>query len=112
MIKSYLYEFHDIIKAAPALEDFLKWSNHNGVHVIATFPNLAQNERYTTERALTVDSKIRSFYNGLGVTVIGTPSDAMFSQDMYFDTNYHMIEPGIKKRTHLLIKEIESEFDN
>jgi len=48
----------------------------------------------------------------LGVTVIGKPSDAMFSQDMYFDTNYHLIEPGINKRTHLLIKEIESEFDN
>jgi hypothetical protein len=109
--KAYLYEFQNIPKAAPALGNFLKWSNHNGVHVIATFPNLAQNERYTTERAFAIDSKIRSFYNELGVAVIGTPSDAMFPQDMYFDTNYHLMVHGINKRTNLLIKKIGLEFD-
>ena len=109
--KSYLYEFNDIPKAAPALENFLEWANQNGVHVVATFPNLAQNERYTTERALAVDSKIRSFYRGFGVKVIGTPIDAMFPINMYFDTNYHLMEPGINQRTNVLIKKIGLEFD-
>jgi hypothetical protein len=111
----FLYQFNATPKAAPALVNFLEWTNQKGVKVLATFPNLAKNTQYPIHRVQAVDSMIRTFYADLGVKVIGSSSEAMFPQDMYFDTNYHLMENGIYNRTILLIEKINTigvEFGN
>lgn len=86
-------------KASREVGEFLQWADKRGIIVLATFPNLAFNQFYTSENAKAAGDAVKNIFQPYGVKILGTPEEAMFPQEFYLDTNYHLTEEGVKRRT-------------
>jgi hypothetical protein len=91
-------------KGFPAIRDFCQWAKNHQVRIIATFPNIAINETYDPEKLSGTERKLRSFYELLGVPVIGSMRQAMFLQSDCYDTLYHLVDDAVLDRTTALVK--------
>jgi hypothetical protein len=90
---------------------FVRWCDDRGIRVLATFPNAAQSPEYETSRVRIVAADIEAHFAELGVPVLGTPEDAMFPREDYFDTLYHMTREGAEKRTAALLELLAPHLD-
>ncbi len=79
-----------------AIANFIREAQRRHIAVFATWPNTLLFPEYRGNPEL---AKIRAFYDGLGVPVIGTPEDAMFPAKLMGDTIYHLNRTGIAIRT-------------
>jgi hypothetical protein len=98
-------------KGTEIVLEFSRWCSANGVKVIATFPNLAQNASYSNDRIQSVEGIIRSMYAKCEIPMVGTPQQAMFDAECYFDTNYHLLDTFAIQRTELLIPELKFQLE-
>jgi hypothetical protein len=89
-----------------AISAFVHGAQARGVRVFATWPNTLFFREYAANRAF---AKIRAFYGGLGVDVIGTPEDAMFPESLMGDTIYHLNRAGIGLRTARLARSLSED---
>jgi hypothetical protein len=83
--------------------DFLRWAKASHVTVIATYPNLLYHPEYDQPPALAGLKSTTDFYTSHGVPVLGTPREAMFPEDQYLDTDYHLLHSAAIVRTERLI---------
>jgi hypothetical protein len=88
-----------------ALASFVEWARSRGVNVVATWPNTIYFPAYELAPGF---AEITSFYERLGVPVIGRPQDAMYPMNLFHDTSYHLNATGISRRTSDMISVIDA----
>lgn len=81
------------------LDDFLERMRRRGVTVVATFPNIMSVPVYEQPAALAVFQQITDYYRERGVVVLGTPQEAMFPEEWFYDTYYHLTDSAAQERT-------------
>jgi hypothetical protein len=86
-----------------SIEAFCKWAQSNNIRVLATFPNLCDKPQYHTAVARQTADRIREFYEGIGVPVLGDYSDSTLPPESFFDTMYHLTREASRVRTEKLL---------
>ena len=86
------------------LRDFQQWCQQNGIVVVVTFPTVP--EQYMQQNRSSVVA-IRDAVQSLNIPILATPEEMTFPLDDFFDTPYHLTEPGIRQRTTILISRLK-----
>ena len=89
---------------------FYRWATNNGIRVLATLPPLAENPAYAKGPALAAESRVRSFYQELGVPLLGAQADWLYPVTDFYDTNYHLTEEGGRRHSKRLAAQLQSWF--
>lgn len=96
-----------IPKGAKPLWEFITWASEQQVRVLATYPNLAKNKKYTSEDKAKISDKIKKIYLKYNIEPISSPEDSMFDQSLFYNTNYHLLLEGVEIRTIKLIQKLK-----
>lgn len=86
-----------------ALAAFASWARAQGVRVLATWPNALRFDAYRETGPQGFFRRVEAFYGALGVPVLGTPEAAMFEAGDFYDTNYHLHDEAVARRTEALV---------
>jgi len=99
----FMTGFQGIPKGAKPLWEFITWAENNKVKVLATYPNLARNEKYSLVENQRISNQITRIYQTHKIKPLGSAVEAMFQQSLYYNTNYHLLLEGVEIRTNKLI---------
>ena len=102
----FLNGFQEVPKGAKPVWKFLSWASENQVRVLATYPNLARNEKYSLSENQRVSNQITQMYKKYKIKPIASLEDSMFDQTLYYDTNYHLLLEGVEIRSQNLIQNL------
>lgn len=91
---------------------FCKWAETNHIRVLATFPNLSDREDYHGPVGQKSAQTIRDFFTSLNVPVVGDYTNALFPEDQFFDTMYHLTDEAALARTQILIPYLKAALSN
>ncbi|HEX4112568.1 MAG TPA: hypothetical protein VH020_08535 [Stellaceae bacterium] len=91
---------------AEAIRRFVAWAHRHQVTVFATWPTTLYYPQYENYPAF---ARIRAFYRGLGVTIVGTPEDSMYPIALMGDTIYHLNRAGMEVNTTRLIRSLRAD---
>ncbi len=91
---------------------FCKWAETNNIRVLATFPNLSDREDYHGPVAQKSVQAIRDLFTSLNVPVVGDYTNALFPEDQFFDTMYHLTDEATLARTKILIPYLKTALSN
>lgn len=80
-----------------ALNDFADVARRRGVRVLYGYPGYAQSE-YEKNRDV-ITALERELRESLHIELLGTPRDAAYPDDEFFDTVYHLNERGRQQHT-------------
>ncbi len=84
-----------------ALDDFLEFCRQRGIRVAYFFPAIS---RARPASAASVSELARGLEDALpGLTFLNQPAEMIYSEELFFDTTYHLHGDGITKRTELLV---------
>jgi hypothetical protein len=86
-----------------ALAAFASWALAHEVRVLVTWPNTLRFDAYGEAAAQDFFRRVTSFYGDLAVPVLGTPEAAMFAAEDFYDTNYHLHDEAVARRTGALV---------
>lgn len=89
--------------AMAAIGALLGWAKSNAIRVVATWPNVFADPRYTQEAFTRYFAAHQTAMSDLGVDMIGTPGDALVPLEGMFDTMYHPNDEGRADRTKRLV---------
>ncbi len=87
--------------------EFSRWAEENDVAIFATFPSTVYFEEYNGLEYKKNFRLIEVFYEKLGIKTLAEPSDFLYSQDLFYDTRYHLNDRGRYQRTRKILHEIE-----
>ena len=85
------------------IREFSNWCHSKGIRLIATWPNTIWFESCQQPGFKEFTQTIEKFYNSINVPVLGKYSDFMYDKSMFYDTNYHLNDRGMRHRTKQLI---------
>ncbi len=91
---------------------FCNWAETNHIRVLATFPNLADRDDYHGPVARKSEEIIKNFYASLNVPVVADYTNALFPEDQFFDTMYHLTDEAALARTKILIPYLKRSLTN
>ncbi|MEW6492202.1 MAG: hypothetical protein AB1589_06765 [Cyanobacteriota bacterium] len=83
--------------------NFIKWCRKNQIKIVATWPNTIWFDDYREKSKQEFLQKLGEFYREQGISILGKPTDFMYDKSMFFDTNYHLNDKGVRYRTKTLI---------
>ena len=85
------------------ISKFAAWCRDNGVLLVATFPSTVHYPQYDTpEIRLKFDALVNN-YQSLDIPILGMPEDFIWDAREFHDTNYHLNEEAMRRRTSILI---------
>jgi hypothetical protein len=90
----------------PHVEEFCRWAHAHNIRVIATYPNLSQHQDYTPAQVQEIDRVIRNIYKSYDVPVVGSANEAIYPQEFFFDTMYHLTQEGSMIRSADLARQL------
>lgn len=85
------------------IRNFSDWCHSKEIRLIATWPNTIWFESYQEPSFKEFTQTIENFYSSINVPVLGKYSDFMYDKAMFYDTNYHLHDRGVRHRTKQLI---------
>ena len=83
--------------------DFVKWCEAHQVRVVLTYPALAWFPAYEAPVARNTLQQVETFYQSLGVPVLGNPQDFMYEKRFMYDSIYHLNAAGCAIQTEKLL---------
>lgn len=105
--ETYGAEFDKMASGWLYLEKFVEWCESKEVKVVFMPSTLLKDESYFAE------SNEKWFYEhianevrGKGWNYVGDPYDYMYAKELYFNTNFHLIESARKMRTEKMIEDL------
>ena len=90
------------------IRKFCAWAAAHGVRVIAAYPPLARRPEYSPAVTGGLARWIQDGYAKLGVPMLGKPEDAMYADDQFFDSCYHLTEEGASAHTTNLVRLLQA----
>ncbi len=100
-------EFKETL-ALKDIKKFSKWCKLNGINFYISFPNTLNHDKYYTKDYREYFNFLLYYFKQNDIAIIGKPSDFLFDDKYFFDTDYHLNSDGAKLRTSELIKLLES----
>ncbi|WP_150141157.1 hypothetical protein [Candidatus Enterovibrio escicola] len=91
---------------ASVFKDFVSYAKEKDIKVIVSWPNTIRHEEY---QKLGTFSSLESFFESLGLQIIGKPSLGLYPVTSFYDTQYHLNYDAIKVRTEDFIEEINKQ---
>ncbi|MBA1419971.1 MAG: hypothetical protein FAF03_03690 [Epsilonproteobacteria bacterium] len=89
------------------LEEFVKWCEDREVKVIFMPSTIMQDSSYfTSKKEKWFYSHIAEVVRNKGWNYIGDPYDYMYDKELYFNTNFHLIDSARKMRTEKMIEDL------
>jgi hypothetical protein len=85
------------------INEFVKWCKTNRIKVIAIWPSTVWYDLYKEPSQQEFFQKLEDFYKNLKIPILGKPRDFMYDKSMFYDTNYHLNDIGMRYRTKQLI---------
>ena len=86
---------------------FVHRCNERGVRLVASWPNLFAHQDYDGNRITKENFRvIKEFWASLEIPVEGDPRGAMFQEEFFHDTVYHLNSKGAAVRTQKLVEEL------
>jgi hypothetical protein len=85
------------------INEFVKWCKTNRIQVIAIWPSTVWYDLYKETSQQDFFQSLEDFYKNLKVPILGKPRDFMYDKSMFYDTNYHLNDIGMRYRTKQLI---------
>ncbi|WP_421658242.1 hypothetical protein [Leptothermofonsia sp. ETS-13] len=95
-----------------AIAKFADWCKKNNVRLLATWPNTIWFKDYEGAIYQVFFQKIENFYRSINVPVIGKYRDSMYEKSLFYDTNYHLNDRGVRHRTQQLIEVLQPYLAN
>ncbi len=89
-----------------------EWADENGITLIATYPSIVMYEDYALPKNKQKFEMISEFYARNGIATIGEPLDFAYGVEMFYDTNYHLNDWGMRMRTDFIIKHLREYAKN
>lgn len=96
-------------KVIDLLNDFNARMEARGARVLFAYPPIAE-ESYTHNQA-DIDLLDETLRERLDFPVINKPDGMLFPQEQFFDSSYHLKEPGVYDRTNRLIESLRPYLD-
>jgi len=93
-----------------SISKFVDWCRKNNIQVIAVWPNTIWFDVYREPRQQEFYQSIEDFYQRIGVKLLGKPEDFMYDKSMFYDSNDHMHDRGVRLRTKHLIELLKPEL--
>ena len=85
------------------IQEFVQWCQTNHINVIAVWPSTVWYDVYQEPSYQEYFKSLEDFYKNLKIPTLGKPKDFMYDKSMFFDTNYHLNDEGMRHRTEQLI---------
>ncbi|MBU2947839.1 hypothetical protein [Zobellia uliginosa] len=95
-------------KGLKAINEFNNYCNEKNISLFITFPNLIYDKAYENEKYSNYFNFIISFLNKNNIEIIGSPLQAMYPQNLFFDSEYHLISKGSDIRTSDFIEQLKN----
>ncbi len=89
------------------LEEFVQWCNTREVKVIFMPSTLLKNERYMKDpKEKWLYTHIADEVRRKGWNYVGNPYDYMYETELYFNTDFHLIDSARKMRTEKMLEDL------
>jgi hypothetical protein len=85
------------------IKDFNRWAQESGITVYLSFANRVYSSDYKSEECVRYFDNLKRYLSQNNIAVIGNPYDFFFSEDLFYDTLYHLNETGVTLRTQSFI---------
>lgn len=85
------------------LKEFNEWCAQNNIKLYVTYANTVFFKEYETERYKNYFKELQGYFRQNNIRTIGTPYDFFFDSNLFYDTQYHLNQNGMKIRTNGLI---------
>jgi hypothetical protein len=86
---------------------FIDHCRRKGIKILVSWPNILDHTKYhDSNKAKECFSGIQTFWEAQDIKVIGSAYDYMLSEDLFYDTLYHLNSEGIENCTKLLAQQI------
>ncbi|TYL85898.1 hypothetical protein [Bradyrhizobium cytisi] len=96
----------------PSIRSFVQWARAHGITVKYVWPPMVRRRAYASDpRYSELFDAIRSTFEGLGVQVLGQPSDFFLDEDELLDTFYHANRRGRFRMGHQLARVLDPQAD-
>lgn len=106
-LSSLIHEIEITEDVSEIFSAFVHRCNKRGVRVIASWPNLYAHQAYDGNPIAKENFRvIKEFWESLDVPVVGDPRDAMFQEEFFHDTIYHLNSKGVALRTEELVEQL------
>jgi hypothetical protein len=92
-----------------ALKSFVAWAHQQDVKVYVTWPNTIAFDAYKGDQGF---AEIRALYARQHIPIVGEPTAAMYSAEMFYDTHYHLSVAGIERRTQDLLVVLKQQLES
>jgi hypothetical protein len=114
-VKSKLNDRKELIysywKGIEAINEFYDYAKSNNIKVYFLYPCYPESEYFKNE--ITINKYAKDLNNDLELEILNSPQDFIFTDDMFFDTIYHLNKCGRELRTKKTIDLLKSKiFDN
>ncbi len=98
-------------KATESLNEFADAASKVGVTVLLSYPPYPATEYLgkNKQRLIELDSELHRALEG--IHFLNHPQEYLFPDNMFYDTIFHLNKDGRKKRTELLIKDLEKQLN-
>lgn len=100
----YIFE----TKGLKEIVNFNKWCQEHNVTLYMTFPNTINFKEYQKQKYKSYFNQLIQFYKNNNIHTLGYPTDFLYPEEYFYDTNYHLNTKGADIRTKQLIKLMKS----
>jgi hypothetical protein len=90
------------------LTDFDKWCRERNISLYVTYPNTVYFQDYEDQNHKNYFTSLKNYFDKNNIKTIGSPYDAFYDSDLFFDSNYHLNTRGVAIRTEQVKKELQS----
>ncbi len=94
-----------------SIKAFSAYCRENDIHLFITFPNLVKEKAYSSDKYQAYFDHLLIYFKQNNIDVIGTPEDAMYPKQLFFDSEYHLISKGSDLRTADFIELMKQKTD-
>lgn len=98
--------------AFKTLREFANWCKSNKIQLIATWPNTIWFDVYKKPIYQDFFQDIKKFYTSIDVPIVGKHDDFMYAKNMFYDTNYHLNDKGVRYHTKQVINLLQPYLKN
>lgn len=86
-------------EALKEIAEFNNYCKENDILFYMSFPNIVYDKAYDTEDYNFYFNFLNQYFLKNKISVIGTPKNAMYPRELFFDSEYHLISKGSDIRT-------------
>jgi len=86
------------------LSELNKWCYENNISLYVTFPNTIFLNNYETPRYKEFFRNLTDYFKKNNIRYLGSPYDAFYPEELFYDSAYHMNKKGSDLRTEKMIK--------